>query len=180
MCRNNQEHRPANAPSPASVPVSATSPPHDPGTVALWEWFETIPLSNTWSQCSASNQERLLTFWLLASEDDPWTFEQLKLLLGELLEASGTIPSILCRWGLEVAVGLRAAPRRTGPKGDRTRDARIAAILHCYTKFAGISRVKAAKRVGAAISLSPEAVESARRRHQMTEERFRTAPSDCV
>lgn len=169
MHRDQQPQRTTTGPGP--------SPAHDPGAFALWEWFETTPLSRTWSQCSKQNQERLMRFWLRASEEDPWTFEQLGLLLRNLLEASETIPRTLRRWGLEVAAGLREAPRRTGPKGNRTRNARIAATLHLLTKFFGISRREAAKKVGAAINLSPEAVESARRSHQLAEQRYRTAPS---
>ena len=153
---------------------------HYPGTVALWEWFEAFPLTTTWSRCSKSGRERLLRFWLRAAEDDKWTFEQLRLLLCELLEANETVPCTLSHWGLEVAAGLRAAPQRTGPKGNRTRDARIAAAVHLYSKFCGISRREAAKKVAAAVHLSPQGVESARRRHQLAEERYRRAPEERV
>ncbi len=54
--RRDQQQRTTTGPGPSLE--------HDPGAFALWEWFETIPLSNTWRQCSKQNQERLLRFWL--------------------------------------------------------------------------------------------------------------------
>lgn len=135
----------------------------DPGGFAVFEWGEKIPLVGQWHRSRGLWRDRRLVFWIEQSEADEWTFEQLQALLGRMVDTGEPVPTALQRWAFEVAVGRRTAPRRTGPKSDRTRDARTAGAVE-FLKSGGRSQRAATKVVADALGVSYEAAESARRR----------------
>ena len=143
----------------------------DPGATLRWDWGEKVPLVDQWrhkvgaltEELFPDRRDEMLAYWIEMSETDEWTFEQLQALLADILDADEPVPTALQAWGNGVATGLRQSPSRRGPKGDRTRDARIAAFVHILSE-AGVSQ-RATKRVLAqALGKSEEAIESARAR----------------
>ena len=98
----------------------------DPGGFALYQWGEMTPLVEQWQSSKGQWRDRRLTFWIEQSEADEWTFEQLRALLGRMVDTGEPVPAALQRWAFEVAAGRRTAPCRTGPKSDRLRDVRTA------------------------------------------------------
>ena len=119
-------------------------------------WGEQFPLT-------PDNSASALAFWINKSATDPWTFGDLKRLLGQLMDDGLAIPPALDAWAREVAAGRREAPRRTGPKGDRTRDFRIAGVVAMLQDF-GMSQRAAVQFVARTTGKSAQAVHSARRR----------------
>ena len=96
------------------------------GSWALLNWFQQRPLTDAWARISdAAHRERILRWWIRASESDEWTFAELRSLLAYLL-AAGEVPGPLAQWGLEVAAERRRPPARSGPKGNRTADFLVA------------------------------------------------------
>ena len=141
----------------------------NPGATVRWDWGEMVPLTDQW-RCEVSPQtearfpdrrDRMLAYWIENSQTDQWTFDQLGVLLDSMI-GTETIPPALGLWAYEVAARRRKRPTRPGPKGDRTRDCRIAGIVHFLS---GAMSGRAAKRlIGKALHMSEEAVESARAR----------------
>ena len=137
----------------------------DPGAFGVYQWAQKVPLVDQWPQVRGQRQFRLayLAYWVEKSESDPWTFHQLQELLGSMIDAGERVPAALQSWANEVASGRRREPRRTGPKGDRTKDCWIAAGVHILSKC-GMSQREVKRQMGRVLSKSEEAIESARRR----------------
>ena len=142
----------------------------DPGATVRWDWGEMVPLTDQW-QCEVSPQtealfpdrrDRMLAYWLEQSETDPWTFDELGELLGAMMDAGESVPPALDQWAREVAARWRNRPTRTGPKGDRTRDFRIAGMVHALSS--AMSGRAAKRLIGESLHMSEEAVEGARAR----------------
>ena len=140
---------------------SAPDPrPYIPATLR-WDYGERRPLAETWADASAAARARALPYWLRKAERDPWAFREL-LALAATLEESGTDkPEALRAFMLVYLRGEREPPK--GWKSNPTRDARIAAGVHILTEC-GLSRRAACRLMAEELTLSPEAVESARRR----------------
>ena len=134
----------------------------DPGGFARYLWEEKMPLPDAWAQHSPSFHDRILAYWIEKSESDEWTFDQLRNLLGNMMDTDEPVLPPLQRWAYEVAAGRRKCPTRRGPKGDRTRDAHIAARVYILRK--GMSQRAAERLLADELNMSPEAVASARRR----------------
>ena len=140
----------------------------NPGAVARYDWGEKFQLTDQW-RCDVSPQtealfpdrrDKLLAFWIERSETDDWTFEQLRELLGAMMNAGESVPPALDQWAREVAARRRKRPTRTGPKGDRTRDFRIAGMVHALSS--AMSGRAAKRLIGESLHMSEEAVEGAR------------------
>ena len=117
-----------------------------PGGWACFQWYERWPLPEQWVNTSSDFQERVLAFWIRASESDEWTFSQLNDLLAILHDSeSEEIPPALNTWGIEVALGRRKVPlgRPTDPVGD----ARTATVEHFLTEFFGFSKRRAHQEI---------------------------------
>ena len=134
----------------------------DPGAVASCAWADMVPFTDRWPG-NPDSRDRTLAYWIEKSESDEWSFTQLQQLLGQIVDTGGDIPDALQRWANEVASNRRKLQKRTGPKGNRTRDAWIAAFVDIATE-AGLSQRAAAQYIGRVLGMSAEAVVSARRR----------------
>ncbi len=142
----------------------------NPGAVARCDWGENFPLTDQWRrevspQTEAlfpDRRDKLLAFWIEKSETDDWTFDQLGDLVGAMIDAGEDVPA-LDRWAREVAARRRKRPTRTGPKGDRTRDFHIAALVEILSR-SGMSQRAAKRLLKDTFHMSEEAVESARAR----------------
>ena len=142
----------------------------DPGAVARNEWGLKVPLVDQWQREVSPHTEtlfpdrrvKLLAYWLEQSETDEWTFDQLGELVGALMDAGEAVPA-LDQWAREVAARRRTRPKRRGPKGDRTRDFTVAALVHTLSR-AGMSGRTAKRLLANTLHQSEEAIESARAR----------------
>ena len=84
-----------------------------------WALRESLP--DQWAETPPRKRDRVLAYWLRASETDEWTFDQLRDLVGALLDAGKTMPA-LDQWAREFAAGRREKPIRPGRKSDPTSD----------------------------------------------------------
>lgn len=134
----------------------------DPGATVRWDWGEKVPLADQWRH-KVGRRDKMLAYWIEMSATDEWTFAQLQALLADFLDAGEPVPTTLQAWANDVAIGRRRGPSRRGPKGDRTRDARIAAAVHILSE-AGMSERAAKRLLSGALHKSEEAIESARAR----------------
>ena len=134
-----------------------------PGWLAVRSWKRRESMTDTWALTPPDQRDRVLAFWIRASESDEWTFEQLRALFGELMDAS-EVPGALQAWANELASSRRRPPTRRGPKGDPRDDLRTMVDVMLRSELGGVSRRQAYREVAEETNRSPEAVESAARR----------------
>lgn len=134
-----------------------------PGTWEVVNWYLSTPLVKQWGLISEDSRERILAFWLRASERDAWTFRQLQELLDSLID-EGEIPALLQAWAIDVAAGRRRVPVRTGPKGNRSADFKMALEAMFRHELGQESLRGVYREIGERANRSPEAVESAVKR----------------
>ena len=119
-------------------------------------WASRVPLDPDASPAA-------LEFWIDKATSDEWAFADLQRLVGAYLDAGLTLPPALLQWALETASGRHKVTMRRGPKHNPKRDAAIAATVELMT-VEGMSQRAAFESLGAALRMSPKAIESARRR----------------
>ena len=114
-----------------------------------------------------------LAYWIEQSGRDPWTYDDLQRLIGELLDTGRDPPPPLEHWAREVAAGRRNRPNRSGPKSDSRRDLIIRVLVEMMSGeeafdgqfgFRKMTQKQAFKLIADALHKSPEAIAGARRR----------------
>ena len=120
------------------------------------------PLPDMWRDLSEAGRVKALPYWINKAEHDPWAFRQLGDLAAVILDAGDRLPAPLSAFATEVLRGARERPKRW--RSDPSRDARIAGMVLAMHDLGGMSQRQACRIVGEALRMSPEAVESARRR----------------
>lgn len=134
-------------------------------TGAMHAWrarhsFVDVWRSDHWDR---DGRERTLRFWLRAAEHDDWTFQELRRLIGWMIDEGQPVPAALQAWANEVAAGRRSEPTRTGPKTDHCRDYQMlfgATIM----ELLGWSRRRAYGKLGEIYHCSPQAARDAVKR----------------
>ena len=91
-----------------------------PGGWACYQWYWRTPLSKQWAKTSDEFRERVLSFWIRASEYDKWTYLQLRELFAELDASGSDIPPVLQAWVNDGFLGRHETKvrRPTDPQGD--------------------------------------------------------------
>ena len=137
----------------------------EPGGWARRQYVMRAPFIEVWAQHSPAGRGALLAYWLTKAAADPWAFGQLQALAAHLRDAGEDVPAPLAGFIWEVGVGRTEPPppARRGPKTNMRRDAAIAAAV-LILQGEGATLRGAADTVGKHLSLSPEAILSARRR----------------
>ena len=123
-----------------------------------------MPLPEQWAEASGGFRDRVLAFWVRASETDEWTFIQLRALLADMIDSGETIPPTLQAWANEYAVGRREPPIRKGRKSYPEKDIQILWMEIFLTENFGVSKRSAHGEIAKAFNRSQEGVESAARR----------------
>ena len=116
-----------------------------PGGWALRCWYWRKPLPEQWAQTPDAFRDRVLKFWVEASESDPWTFDGLRKLLRDMIDRDDEIPPALTRWGLEVAAKRRR--KRPGRKRDPQGDLRVLMAVVFAKEFLGWSERRACREI---------------------------------
>ena len=125
--------------------------------VRLWAFREPLALDAA---------PAAIEVWIAKAATDEWAYADLQRLTGAFLDAGLTLPPVLQQWALEAAAGRQPPPVKRGPKHNIRRvrrDVAIAATVELM-RAEGKTQRAAFDRVGAALNMSPKAVESARRR----------------
>ena len=86
-----------------------------------FRWKRREPLTETWKELAGDDRKTALAFWFRAAETDAWTFDELRRLLDQCIDAKD-VPLSLQAWGLDVAAGRKAAPVRRGRPTDYQED----------------------------------------------------------
>ena len=133
------------------------------GPGACRSWWLREPLTDQWARCEPTERDRRLRFWLRASEDDEWTFDQVHELFASRFDA-GDVPAALQRWANEVHLCRRQRPTRTGPKHDRRADYKAMVGTVILTELFGLSKRAAYREIAPVRHRGPEAIESAAKR----------------
>lgn len=134
-----------------------------PGWLAVRAWKLREPLTSQWKLTEPDQRDRVLAFWIRASESDKWTFEQLQDLLNSVMDAN-EIPDALQAWANEVTARRRKIPTRRGPKSDPRGDFKTMVDAILRKALRGTSLRRAYHEIAKKANRSPEAVESAVRR----------------
>ena len=116
-----------------------------PGGWAVRQWHWREPLPKQWAETSDAFRDRVLKFWITASESDPWTFDQLKILHADLTTQNDEAPAALEEWRLEVEAGQRRIKR--GRKRDPQGDLRALMAVTFSKEFFGWSERRACREV---------------------------------
>ncbi len=140
----------------------------DPGAFGVYQWVQKVPLADQWQHMQVGGNRKYrklyLGYWIEKAEADPWTYSQLRELLGSLMDSGERIPGALQSWANAVAVRRAREPRRTGPKSDRRKDAWVYFGVRLVSEMHHVSEREAKRRIGRLLHLSEDGVESARRR----------------
>ena len=129
-----------------------------PNPVIQKQWIMRGPIR-------ADAGDATLDYWIEKSSVDEWTYDDLERLVGELIDdADAPMPPALNQWALERAAGRRPRPSRTGPKSNPKRDVGIMLCVEIAMAHFGDSQRAAFRRIGDGLNMSPQAVETARRR----------------
>ena len=110
---------------------------------------------------AAGRRAAAMSFWIAKSNEDAWTFDQIRDLIATLRD--GSIPDALVEWSLDVTSGIRKRPTRRGPKSDTEKDCRIAWTFRMLVRL-GYSGRAAKRRMSEHMAMAPETIENAVRR----------------
>ena len=133
---------------------------------AMHAWRGRHSFASVWRvQWDEHERERVLRFWLRAAREDEWTFEELRRLIGWMIDEGRPLPETLQAWANEVAAGrLFFDQTRTGPKTDHRSDYQMLVGAVIGTEWFGWSGRKAQGELAKLYHCSPSTARDAVKR----------------